>query len=144
MWATFSTLNSRLPLSALSHPDTQGMIPFVNRAFGFSSFLGVLYFASYYNKTETPGLVKMFTGNPGAVDVTQNVAPSVFEDEQQHNVEQMEPLFVPEDVVEVEEKPFVAPLELVVLEKDHFESLDKGNWVIIAYYRQSDYYILLF
>lgn len=114
------------------------MIPFVNRAFGFSSFLGVLYFASYYNKTETPGLIKMFTGNPGAVDLSQTAPDSsVFTDEQQQQQqvveESAEPLFVPEDVIEVEEKPFVAPLELVVLEKDHFDSLDKGNWVIIAY-----------
>lgn len=114
------------------------MIPFVNRAFGLSSFLGVLYFASYYNKTDTSGLVKMFTGNPGSVDMSQS-APEhyVFREdmpEQQQIVESpLDPLFVPEEIIEVEEKPFVAPLELVVLEQHHFDSLDKGNWVIIAY-----------
>lgn len=113
------------------------MIPFVNRAFGFSSFLGVLYFASYYNKTETPGLMKMFAGNPGVVDLSQTAPDSsVFNDDQQQQQiveEAAEPLFVQEEVIEIEEKPFVAPLELVVLEKHHFDSLDKGNWVIIAY-----------
>jgi hypothetical protein len=114
------------------------MIPFVNRAFGLSSFLGVLYFASYYNKTDTSGLVKMFTGNPGFVDLSQSAPePTMCSEDasgQQQIVEtSLEPLFVPEEIIEVEEKPFVAPLELVVLEQDQFDSLDKGNWVIIAY-----------
>lgn len=107
------------------------MLPFVNKAFGLSSFIGVLYFAAYYNQTEGPadGGVAHPGEGVGVQEVPLDVPPGEV-----NNVEPEQPvetLFI--QAAEEMPKPFVAPLELLVMDETNIESIKQGSWILIGY-----------
>jgi len=114
------------------------MLPFAKGAFGVSSFLGVLYYATFCNKTETPGLTKWFGGQHpvGGGPALSPFDRELDRDKASHQHEDGEgkyEVFFVEDVPVVEEKPFIAPLELVVIERESVERIYQGDWVLIGY-----------
>lgn len=114
------------------------MLPFVNRAVGISSFLGILYYTTFHNKTEAPGLVKWFGGQPGSHPIAMSdnePADEIVEGqtEQEGGGAPYELLHVHQEEEELpEEKPFVAPLELIVLDYGNLPSIYTGDWVIVG------------
>ncbi len=107
------------------------MLPIANRLLGLSSFLGVIYFASHYNKTNVPGLVKMFNG--GTIPVKVNVDPWPVEIDGDRTTG--DSLLV-ED--RVEERPFVTPLEITIIDDTNVKDLEHSNWLILGYYNQNN------